>query len=36
MDKRLCKKCLLEKDIIFFNKDYIDSCKECQKNYKNR
>lgn len=39
MDQKLCKKCFLEKDIIFFNKDkskkdgYRNSCKECQKNY---
>ena len=41
MDQKLCKKCLLEKDLTFFNKDkskkdgYRNSCKECQKNYSN-
>lgn len=39
MDKKLCKKCKLEKDIIFFHKDiskkdgHKNSCKECQRVY---
>ena len=39
MDQKLCKKCDIQKDLIFFNKDkskndgYRNSCKECQKNY---
>jgi len=39
MDKKLCRKCNLEKDIILFHKDsskkdgYRNSCKECQKTY---
>jgi hypothetical protein len=39
MFSKLCNKCEIEKDLIFFNKDkskkdgYRNSCKECQKNY---
>lgn len=39
MDKKLCNKCEIEKNLIFFNKDkskkdgYRNSCKDCQKNY---
>ena len=42
MDQKLCKKCDIQKDLIFFNKDkskndgYRNSCKECQKNFVNR